>query len=87
MVVKQIADSESIAPTEAANQASVMENCQGWAIHVIARLVECHPIMKWEMANSMTLDTVDIQFFPDHLDKACHLASIFLLSRSCNWLV
>lgn len=57
MVVKQIADSGSIAPTEAANQASVMENCQGWAIHVIARLVECHPTMKWEMAKSMTLDT------------------------------
>lgn len=38
MVVKQVIDSE--LPPCAANQHSVKENCQGWTVHVITKLVE-----------------------------------------------
>lgn len=53
MVVKQVADGEP--PPRAANRQSVMENCQGWAVRVIAKLVErgIVPTAKLQMARSM----------------------------------
>lgn len=53
MVVKQIAESES--PPKAANRASVKENCQGWTLRVITKLVErgVVPAAKLQMAKSM----------------------------------
>lgn len=38
MVVRQIAESEP--PPKATNRASVQENCQGWIVRVITKLVE-----------------------------------------------
>ena len=37
MVVKEIADSEP--PPRATNRKSVKENCQGWSVRVITKLV------------------------------------------------
>lgn len=53
MVVKQIAESES--PPKAANRASVKENCQGWTVRVITKLVDrgVVPAAKLQMAKSM----------------------------------
>ncbi|KZF22289.1 hypothetical protein L228DRAFT_149852 [Xylona heveae TC161] len=53
MVVKQIADSEP--PPRAPNRQSVTENCQGWTVRVIAKLVErgIVPSGKLQMARSM----------------------------------
>ena len=51
--MKQIAESES--PPMAANRASVKENCQGWTVRVITKLVEANVVSdaKLEMAKSM----------------------------------
>lgn len=38
MVVKEVADNEP--PPRAVNRQAVVENCQGWAVRVIAKLVE-----------------------------------------------
>lgn len=53
MVVKQVADSE--LPPRAANRHSVKENCQGWTVRVITKLVErgIVPNAKLQMARSM----------------------------------
>ncbi|PYI29850.1 hypothetical protein BP00DRAFT_347763 [Aspergillus indologenus CBS 114.80] len=53
MVVKQVADSE--LPPRAPNRQSVRENCQGWTVRVIAKLVErgIVPSAKLQMARSM----------------------------------
>lgn len=52
-VVKQIADNEP--PPRAPNRQSVKENCQGWTVRVIAKLVErgIVPPAKLDMARSM----------------------------------
>ncbi|PKY05772.1 hypothetical protein P168DRAFT_289203 [Aspergillus campestris IBT 28561] len=51
--VKQVAESEQ--PPWANNRREVTENCQGWTVRVIARLVDIGivPIEKLEMAKSM----------------------------------
>lgn len=53
VVVKQVAESEP--PPKAENRASVTENCQGWAVRVITKLVErgIVPAAKVRMAQSM----------------------------------
>lgn len=53
MVVRQVAERET--PPRAANRQSVRENCQGWTLRVIAKLVEMGivPIAKLQMARSM----------------------------------
>lgn len=53
MVVKQVAYSEP--PPRAPNRQSVRENCQGWTVRVIAKLVEkgIVPSAKLQMARSM----------------------------------
>ncbi|KAN0071827.1 hypothetical protein V8E54_010423 [Elaphomyces granulatus] len=52
-MVKQVADSE--APPRAPNRQSVKENCQGWTVRVISKLVErgIVPSAKLQMARSM----------------------------------
>lgn len=52
-VVRQIAESDS--PPKAENHASVKENCQGWVVRVIAKLVDKNlvPDTKLQMAKSM----------------------------------
>lgn len=52
-VVKQVADNEH--PPRAPNRQSVRENCQGWTVRVIAKLVErgIVPASKLNMARSM----------------------------------
>ncbi|KAM5430571.1 hypothetical protein McanCB21832_006416 [Microsporum canis] len=52
-VVREVADSE--VPPRAPNRQSVKENCQGWAVRVIARLVDrgIVPAAKLQMAESM----------------------------------
>lgn len=52
-VVKEVADHE--CPPRAACRREVKENCQGWAVRVIAKLVErgIVPRAKLEMAESM----------------------------------
>lgn len=53
VVVKEVAGSES--PPRASSWRSVTENCQGWTVRVIARLVEKGVVEsgKLEMAKSM----------------------------------
>lgn len=53
MMVEQLANSES--PPKAANRASVKENCQGWTIRVITKLVERGAVTaeKLQMTKSM----------------------------------
>lgn len=53
MVVKEVADSEP--PPRAPDRQSVKENCQGWAVRVIEKLVErgIVPNEKLQMASSM----------------------------------
>lgn len=53
MVVEQIANSE--APPKAENRASVKENCQGWTIRVLKKLIQrgIVPAEKLQMATSM----------------------------------
>lgn len=53
MLVKDIAEHET--PPRAINRQSVNENCQGWTVRVIAKLVESGvvPSAKLQMARSM----------------------------------
>ncbi|RJE24594.1 hypothetical protein PHISCL_03072 [Aspergillus sclerotialis] len=53
MVVRQVAEQEP--SPQAANRQLVTENCQGWTLRVIARLVEMGivPTAKLQMARSM----------------------------------
>ncbi|KAL3481426.1 hypothetical protein BJX99DRAFT_164597 [Aspergillus californicus] len=53
MIVTQVANQET--PPSAPNRQSVKENCQGWSVRVIARLVEMGivPTAKLDMARSM----------------------------------
>lgn len=53
MIVEELANSES--PPKAANRASVKENCQGWVIRILTKLVErgVVPAEKLQMAISM----------------------------------
>lgn len=53
MLVRQIAENES--PPRAENRASAKENCQGWCVRVITKLVEGNvvPAAKIQMAESM----------------------------------
>jgi hypothetical protein len=53
IIVRQVAEQEP--PPRATNRHSVTENCQGWTVRVIAKLVESGmvPIAKLEMARSM----------------------------------
>ena len=52
-LVRQVAEQEP--PPQAANRQSVTENCQGWTVRVITKLVEMGivPTAKLEMARSM----------------------------------
>ena len=52
-IVRQVAEQE--LPPRAPNRQSVTENCQGWAVRVIAKLVELGivPAAKLEMARSL----------------------------------
>ncbi|QKX59034.1 uncharacterized protein TRUGW13939_06163 [Talaromyces rugulosus] len=52
-VVRQVAENEP--PPRAPNRQSVLENCQGWTVRVIAKLVErgIVPTSKLELARSM----------------------------------